>query len=645
MPTGLDTSEGVTGDLHRVGLAAAGTLGLPLFGKTPREQQIERLSDEIFSKGNVHLKNVERLTALPEGLLSMPEVCFIGKPNVGKSSIIACLLHNAKLARAGGTPGSTRLLKFFNVGDAVSLVDTPGYGGWKGRKLKNSPLERTQAFAILFRYLALRRQGKGLKHVYWVMEASARTPIGFQPRDEELLEFLQRERIRFTVVLSKIDRHWRHYQEFGHPQKRGRGAAIEVGKDGIPKLPRKSYDRPRAQMWNSLSGEASFRAGVQRNIEEIHAFLGCDAVPVLGVSANRLQPQRCLYLDALRYDLTRYCVEDIDEDSQLTYSSVKQLSYAPPTADAIQQVQLKYPLASFIVPQDNHLSLEEMVRRHEEGKKRLAAGRTPSFTAAQLAACGLTTPACREKEALLPTSSDAGVHKLPKPADSALLCRTHDISSCREEQKDLALLCDTVEQAAELVGESSPQSVRAINGVMIPWSLVPAVVEDHVEHQTDEITSFASLSGADALASLLHHEMSAEHDPTQRTAFLEHTTEAKVELMDSSPRFAASLAPTARHRSARRKRVDAIVKKYLKGVRKPRSCYLSAEGYMCPWLSASKGDGASAVVGLGVSSRGVGATGSLMPGLKQSGFGGKSYSARTLKHRGRATRKTGRWAA
>ncbi len=57
-----------------------------------------------------------------------PEIAFVGRSNVGKSSIINTLANRKNLARVGSTPGKTRQINFFNVNDAFYLVDLPGYG-------------------------------------------------------------------------------------------------------------------------------------------------------------------------------------------------------------------------------------------------------------------------------------------------------------------------------------------------------------------------------------------------------------------------------------------------------------------------------------------------------------------------------------
>jgi len=64
----------------------------------------------------------------------LPEVAFVGKSNVGKSSLINCMINRKALARTSRTPGKTRTINFYNVEDEVYFVDLPGYGYAKAPK-------------------------------------------------------------------------------------------------------------------------------------------------------------------------------------------------------------------------------------------------------------------------------------------------------------------------------------------------------------------------------------------------------------------------------------------------------------------------------------------------------------------------------
>lgn len=83
-------------------------------------------------KYNMIIKNAEHeITAVKPNqypVTGYPEVAFVGRSNVGKSSIINTLLNRKSLARVGSTPGKTRQINFYNVNQNFYLVDLPGYG-------------------------------------------------------------------------------------------------------------------------------------------------------------------------------------------------------------------------------------------------------------------------------------------------------------------------------------------------------------------------------------------------------------------------------------------------------------------------------------------------------------------------------------
>src|SRR5690348_14321987 len=80
---------------------------------------------------------------------SLPEVAFVGRSNVGKSSLINALTGRKTLARVSQTPGRTRELNFFNLGKTLILVDLPGYGYAKASKELAAEWQR-----LIFAYLS-----------------------------------------------------------------------------------------------------------------------------------------------------------------------------------------------------------------------------------------------------------------------------------------------------------------------------------------------------------------------------------------------------------------------------------------------------------------------------------------------------------
>ena len=96
---------------------------------------------------NVALETVCGITSkLPENTL--PEIAFAGKSNVGKSSLINALMNRKSLARTSATPGKTQTINFYNVNDAMYLVDLPGYG-----YAKVSEKEKIEWGKLIERYL------------------------------------------------------------------------------------------------------------------------------------------------------------------------------------------------------------------------------------------------------------------------------------------------------------------------------------------------------------------------------------------------------------------------------------------------------------------------------------------------------------
>ena len=110
---------------------------------------------------NVNLETVCGITSkLPKNTL--PEVAFAGKSNVGKSSLINAIVNRKSLARTSGQPGKTQTINFYNINEAMYLVDLPGYG-----YAKVSQSEKEKWGKMIERYL---HTSKNLKAVFLLID-------------------------------------------------------------------------------------------------------------------------------------------------------------------------------------------------------------------------------------------------------------------------------------------------------------------------------------------------------------------------------------------------------------------------------------------------------------------------------------------
>ena len=123
-----------------------------------------------------------------------PEYAFIGRSNVGKSSLINMLTGRSKLAMTSATPGKTLLINHFIVNDEWYLVDLPGYGYSKRSKTQNEQLER-----IISSYI-LDREAMTL---LFVLIDSRHEP---QKIDLEFFQWLGENGVPFSIIFTKADK-------------------------------------------------------------------------------------------------------------------------------------------------------------------------------------------------------------------------------------------------------------------------------------------------------------------------------------------------------------------------------------------------------------------------------------------------------
>lgn len=123
-----------------------------------------------------------------------PEYAFIGRSNVGKSSLINMITGNKKLAKTSGRPGKTQLINHFLINEEWYIVDLPGYGYAKASKTSRAKWEK-----FIADYLTKREQ---LVNVFVLLDCRLEP----QKIDLEFMNWCGEEGIPFSMVFTKIDK-------------------------------------------------------------------------------------------------------------------------------------------------------------------------------------------------------------------------------------------------------------------------------------------------------------------------------------------------------------------------------------------------------------------------------------------------------
>ena len=124
----------------------------------------------------------------------IPEYAFIGRSNVGKSSLINMLVERKKLAKTSSTPGKTRLINHFKINNEWFLADLPGYGYAKVSK------KERESFAKMIEKYATQRNNL----VCFFVLIDARIPP--QQNDLDFIEWLGDSQLPFVIVFTKVDK-------------------------------------------------------------------------------------------------------------------------------------------------------------------------------------------------------------------------------------------------------------------------------------------------------------------------------------------------------------------------------------------------------------------------------------------------------
>jgi len=146
--------------------------------------------EKFFKSGCKFIAGANSIDSIPQSRL--PEIGFVGKSNVGKSSLINALVDQ-RIALTSKTPGRTKQLNFFNLADKIVFVDMPGYGYAKASK---GAIENWEN--LIFEYL---RGRQNLQRIFLLIDSRR----GLKDNDIEVMKILDEYGINYQIVLTKSD--------------------------------------------------------------------------------------------------------------------------------------------------------------------------------------------------------------------------------------------------------------------------------------------------------------------------------------------------------------------------------------------------------------------------------------------------------
>lgn len=179
----LRSAEGASRRIHP---------GDTIFPQRQLDPELVEAGRLLFARGCRFIAGAGEAGGMPQE--SLPEVAFLGRSNVGKSSLINALTGRRMLARTSKEPGRTRQLNFFMLDERLILVDLPGYGYAAASKSAIEGWTR-----LVQQYL---RGRSSLRRVYLLIDARH----GIKQPDLPVMQLCDRAALSFQVVLTKLDK-------------------------------------------------------------------------------------------------------------------------------------------------------------------------------------------------------------------------------------------------------------------------------------------------------------------------------------------------------------------------------------------------------------------------------------------------------
>ena len=163
-------------------------------------------------------KFIKSATRIDDGLENFSQIAFVGRSNVGKSSLINMLTKNSKLCKTSSIPGRTRLINYFQINSDIYFVDLPGYGFAKASKTEVDGWQ-----SMIEPYLV---ENENLKCVCMLVDSR----IEPTNQDKQMLKFLNYYRIPFIIIATKCDKFGKSQIK---PQMQKIANFLGVGKDNV----------------------------------------------------------------------------------------------------------------------------------------------------------------------------------------------------------------------------------------------------------------------------------------------------------------------------------------------------------------------------------------------------------------------------
>lgn len=206
----------------------------PNAGPSPAELEAAR---KLFAGPCEFVSGAASIASLPP--VGLPEIAFAGRSNVGKSSLVNALTGRRTLARVSSSPGHTRQINFFDLGQRLLLVDLPGYGfAQVSRSTKETWADLASAYL---------RGRPTLKRVCLLIDARH----GVKDSDRETMKNLDAAAVSYQLVLTKIDQ-----------LKPGGAAAAIAAAEAVARRHGAAHPQARATSSRTDDGVADLRAAI-----------------------------------------------------------------------------------------------------------------------------------------------------------------------------------------------------------------------------------------------------------------------------------------------------------------------------------------------------------------------------------------------